>query len=477
MKQPNIGDMIDLKKAELTDKILDFYDGEQTEHMEKLLSDPAKGRKDWRKRGLIPRSRNIMKMIVDKSGLLFNDKAPKLDVYSGGNVDEAQSTILQQMFENIDWVEFFTNFDSTVRMLKTACILVQFDKETDQLVLDVLTQQNCAVVMNRFNRKIDTLIYNVYGEDEDEDRLFRVFTNETIQDILVQPNGDQITQQVVPNVFGIIPLAVFHDTNVPRCDFWNEIPTDLLQINELYNLHIIDSEYSMSWNKYQTLITNAEIGGNVQGGQAEFVDVGQKLPELVFNNGGVIVGPSDTMVLKSMPGETVFAEFKGPNVDLLPLDTMVNKWVADFAADWAVNVKDANGGVADSGFKLVVEEMPNLELRKKRQRMMEAGFKRLFKVIKSVVGYYYPNMFTEDAELFATFAAPALPIDENQDEILWDRKIAGGRASRVDYFMQKFGMTRDEAIAKVTEIDNDMSAKAASVNIQKFNVALTKGQQ
>ena len=475
MKQPNIGDMIDLKKAELTDKILDFYDGEQIEHMEKLLSDPAKGRKDWRKRGLIPRSRNIMKMIVDKSGLLFNDKAPKLDVYVNGNVDEIQSAKLQEMFEQIDWVEFFTNFDSTVRMLKTVCILVQFDNESDQLVLEVLTQQNCAVVQDRLTKKVNTLIYNVYGEDDDEDRLFRVFTQELIQDILVKENGDQETISIVPNPFGIVPLVAFHDTNVPRCDFWNEIPTDLLQINELYNLHVIDSEYSMSWNKFQTLITNAEIVGNTTGGSAEFVNTGGKLPELVYNNGNVVVGPSDTMVLKGMPGETVFAEFKGPNVDLLPIDTMVNKWVADFAADWAVNVKDANGGVADSGFKLVVEEMPNLELRKKRQRMFEAGFKRLFKVIKAVVNSYRPGSFAEESELFAQFAAPSLPIDEQQDEILWSRRISEGRASRVDYFMAKFGLSRDEAIAKITEIDQDNSARSAQVDIQKFNVKLGQG--
>lgn len=476
MKQPNIGDMIDLKKAELTDKILDFYDGEQIEHMEKLLSDPAKGRKDWRKRGLIPRSRNIMKMIVDKSGLLFNDKAPKLDVYVNGNVDEIQSAKLQEMFEQIDWVEFFTNFDSTVRMLKTVCILVQFDNESDQLVLEVLTQQNCAVVQDRLTKKVNTLIYNVYGEDDDEDRLFRVFTQELIQDILVKENGDQETISIVPNPFGIVPLVAFHDTNVPRCDFWNEIPTDLLQINELYNLHVIDSEYSMSWNKFQTLITNAEIVGNTTGGSAEFVNTGGKLPELVYNNGNVVVGPSDTMVLKGMPGETVFAEFKGPNVDLLPIDTMVNKWVADFAADWAVNVKDANGGVADSGFKLVVEEMPNLELRKKRQRMFEAGFKRLFKVIKAVVNSYRPGSFAEESELFAQFAAPSLPIDEQQDEALWTQKIREGRASLTDYFVQTKGMTRDEALAKIQEIKTDMSTVAAQVNVQKFNVKIGNGQ-
>jgi hypothetical protein len=475
MKAPNIGNAIDLKEAELVDKILDFYDGEQEEHMVKLLSDPAKGRKDWRTRGFFPRSRNLMKMIVDKSGLLFSDKAPSLDVYVNGDVDENQSALLQSLLEEIDWVEFFTNFDSTVRMLKTACILVQWDNEEGQLVFDVLTQQNCAVIQNKFNRKMDKLIYRVYGEEDDEDQLYRVFDNEVIHDILVSPDGTESTLQLVPNPFKIIPLVAFHDTNVPRCEFWNEMPTDLLQINELYNLHIIDSEYAMSWSKNQTLFTNMKLAGNSMGGQSNSVQYpGDKLPTMLYSNGNIIAGPGDVVEVDSMGVDTPFLDYKGPQVELLPIDTMVNKWVADFAADWAVNVKDANGGAADSGFKLIVEEMPNLELRKKRARMFEAGFKRLFTVIKSVVNYYRPGMFVEEAELFVTFAKPSLPVDQNLDEQIWSRRISEGRASRVDYFMETKGMTRDEAVAKVQEIDNDMSAKSAQVNIQKFNVALGK---
>jgi hypothetical protein len=473
MKSPNISDLIDSEEAELTDKILDYYDGEQEEHLIKILNDPSKGRKEWQQKGIIPRTRNIMKMIVDKSGLLFNDKAPKLDVYSAGVVDELQSAKLQAELEKVDWVEFFTNFDSVVRMLKTACVLVQYDNEDKQLVFDILTQQNSAVVLSP-TKKIDTLVYCTSGEmEKDEACTYRVFTKELIQDIEVDEQGRESIIQSVPNPFGIIPIAVFHDTNTPRCDFWNEIPKDLLQINEMYNLHITDSEYAASWSKVKTVVTNAKIEANSSASYAPHVEFGDKLPRYTPTQASsAIGGPGKVITLDTMGVDNVFFDWKGPEVNLEPIDNMFNKWVADFAADWAVNVKDANGGVADSGFKLIVEEMPNLELRKKRQRMFEAGFKRLFGVIKNVLNTYIPGYFNEDSELFAQFSAPALPVDQTIDEQLWSRRIAEGRASRVDYFMEKFGMTRDEAVAKITEIDNDNSAKAASVNIQKFNVAL-----
>ena len=105
----NITDLICCDEAECAEKILDYYDGEQEEWLVKILNDPSKGRKDWKARGIIPRTRNIMKMVIDKSGLLFNDKAPKLDVYTpDGTIDENASIILQQELENVDWIEFFT---------------------------------------------------------------------------------------------------------------------------------------------------------------------------------------------------------------------------------------------------------------------------------------------------------------------------------------------------------------------------------
>ena len=63
----NIAELFENKEAELTEKIIDMYLGEQEEYVVKLLSDPQKGRKDWQTRGIIPRHRNIIKMIIDKN--------------------------------------------------------------------------------------------------------------------------------------------------------------------------------------------------------------------------------------------------------------------------------------------------------------------------------------------------------------------------------------------------------------------------
>lgn len=467
----NIAELFENKNAELSEAMLDMYQGKQQEHLEKILSDPNKGRKDWQSRGIIPRHRNIMKMIVDKSGLLFSDKAPELAVYnnkSDSEKDEGQTATLKEMLDEVDWVEFFTNFDSVTRMLKTALVLVQYDAVEQKLVLDILTQHNCYVVVK--GTKIDTLIYKVGETNEIEE--FRVFTQNTIQDINVnEETGEETIVQVIPNPFGIIPVTAFHDTNIPMFDFWNVIPTDLLQINDLYNLHLTDSEYAASWSKLKTLFTNCKIVTAEDMQMESVVPYGSVLPRMAPSQGALIGGPSKVIQIDTMGVDSPFIEYKGPEVNLEPIDLMVNKWVSDYAADWCVNVKMAGSGIADSGFKLIVEEMDNLELRRKRARMFEAGFSRLFQVIKAVVNVYKPT-FSETSVLFAKFAAPNLPFDVKQAEEVWSRKIAEGRASRLDYFIENYGMTKAEAQAKIDEID---SVRAAVMTAKSIQVTKTVG--
>lgn len=449
-------DLFDKDDMALAKKVLDYYDGESKEYLMKYLQ---VHRKHALKKGINPRTRNIVKMVADKSGLLFNGKAPVIQVYNGETVDEQASTTTLQIFQSADWVEFFTNFDVVLRMLKTAYVLVQVDPETGQWMFEMLDQHNCAVHLDQFKR-LDTLVYCT--GDTKEGKTYRVWTNEIVQDLLVDENGNETLYNAQPNPFGIIPAAVFHDTNVPREDAWNEIPEDLVEVNDIYNLHITDSEYAAMWNKQPTLFTNAMIQGGLGGQMVEQAPVyGEALPRWApSTEPGFVGGPGTVVALETTGGDSVYLEYQAPNVSLMPLDDMVNKWVMDFASDWSVRVSTDGQGSADSGFKLIVQELPNLELRKQRQRMFEAGFKRLYKVIKAVaaqVGISLP----EDSELFVKFTAPELPVDRKVTEDIWAARIAGGRASRVDYFMEEMGMSREEAIAKVDEVLRFNQAQAA----------------
>jgi hypothetical protein len=436
--------------ARFARKAINYYDGCQVEELIKCLSDPSNFRREWREKGMYPRTRNITKAIVDKSGLLFNGPEPVLEVWTKSVINQAATQAFNDVMDQVGWIEFFTNFDNQVRMLKTGLVLVQWDPINKALIFDALHRGNCAVSVDPTTRQIIELIMITGDEDSDE---YRLFTQDTIYDLEYDRELKILTIKAqFPNMYGIIPIAIFHDTQTPRYGVWNMAPADLVGMNEMYNLHLMDSEYSAAWSKVKTLFTNAEISGNSNTTET-WVDPATGIPRQVPKNPSVCGGPGKIVQIDVSGGQTAFVEYKGPDVTLSPVDEMFSQWVKDFAADWSVRLKSSGEASATSGFQLVVEELPNLELRKQRQKMFAAGFARLYKVIALVLAGVPGSALPLDGEVFTNFGKLALPVDDKAQEEVWSRRILEGRASRVDYFMETQGMTREEAIAKVAEID------------------------
>jgi hypothetical protein len=239
---------------------------------------------------------------------------------------------------------------------------------------------------------------------------------------------------------------VFYDTNAPRTGFWAEQDKTVVHLNEMVNLHITDSEYSIKWSKLSTAVTNMIPKGGSSSGEM----FGESEPT---NAVTVMGGPGEVVVLDSMGVEAPFFRYEAPKIDLLSLDNVVNTWIQSCAGDWSVKVHTTNTTAANSGFQLMVEEMANLDLRKSRQRMFESSFKRLYRTMARVLNTANGRtVLDESAELFAKFTTPALPVDQAAQEDIWSKKISEGRATVIDYFMQVEGMTKEEAEAKHKEI-------------------------
>jgi len=441
-------DLFDKRKQKLAKRFLDYYDGKSKEYLDEFIK---MHRKNSVKKGMIARTRNLTKMIVDKSALLFSGKAPLIEVYRNDAVDDAASATALAMLESADWVEFFTNFDAIVRMLKTGIVLIQVNPETRKFVLEALDAHNAAIGYNAY-KEMELLIYRTGYNDKYTE--YRVWEVDRYFDLRVDPYGEEeiVPGSIQPNPFGLIPAVLFHDTNVPRKGGFNEIPDDLIDINDIYNLHITDSEYASMWAKMPTLFTTATIQGQQGTTMVTYQGPEDKLPRWIPSNEPGFVGGPGTVVGIETNGEAVFLEYKAPNPPLQQLDQVILQWVNDFAQDWRVSISADGNGNADSGFKLVVKELPNLELRKQRQRMFEAGFHRMYEVLMAV-GASVQIFLPEDGELFVTFAPPDLPVDERATEEIWSRKIHEKRASRLDYFMEVKGMSELEARAKIQSID------------------------
>lgn len=456
-------------------RALDYYDGDQERHLISVLNDPNSGRRNWRVRGIIPRYRNITKMVVDKSGLLFKDNVPALVVYDENSdvPNEEKTKAVNDELYRTEWQEVLINLDVVVRLLKTAMLLVQYDSEQQELVFTILHRGNSAVVGDYNTRKINGLIYTT------GDYQYRIITNEEIVDIEYRPNvKETIITNREPNTLGTIPVSLFYDTQLPRYGFWNYVDYSIVSLNELVNLHLTDSEYAISWAKLPTLFTNCRLQSDDSGYEQVNVipdETHSFTPRELLTGGnyssggnGVIGGPGRAVQLDSAGVDAPFIKYEGPKIDIKPINEVVDQWIVSVCSDWSVRIDTGGAGRASSGFQLIVEELPNIELRQVRQRMFERGFKRLYKTIGKVLNVVRgENIFDPTSEVEVEFTLPKLPVNTFDQEKEWTEKINNGRASVVDYLMDVQQLTKQQAEKKYLEIISYNSI--SSINTQQEN--------
>jgi len=440
-------------------KALNYYDGKQEEEVINFFN---KHRKEWENDSLIPRTRNITKMVVEKSGQIIHDTPPIYSVQVGDTleVSEIETEKLINVLVNADSVETWLNLDEMVRLLKTVVVLVTWDDDTSQVVYDLLHRGNCIVKWNSVTKVPEMLLYNLFSSESHAS--YRLILEDQVIDFDYSAGSKSLTVTMQDkNPLGIVPAAQFYDTTAPRVGFWNTVPMDLINVNEMYNVSMSDSEYAMGWMKRPTLFTNAMLGDqhiaetsryNSSPGTSTRQSVSAKFPTQSYDSQKVKFGPSSAVQLDTSGVDSAFADFKAPVVDLKSIDEVVNQWVEAVASDWSVRAKVGGAGNASSGFQLVVEELPNLELRKQRQKMFAVGLTRLFEVLKVVSNTHGSTAFTENSKLIVTYGEPSLPVETEKEEAMWTVRINEGRASLVDYMIEVKGMNKEEAVEKIAEI-------------------------
>lgn len=448
-------ELLDTNKAYDARKALNYLDGQQEEEVIKALNDPHYGRKNWKQRGIVPRFRGVTRMVVEKSGQLFKDGMPMFEIYARGqNAEDVTAT--QQFAEEmslIEFPEFMANFDLVLRLLKTACMLVQFDQEGQKIILDTLHRGNAEVITDPLTKKVLCLVYRSHANG------YWVWTPDEVIELREIEGAGQVERFDVisrqPNTYGIVPIVPFYDTNLPRDGFWVEQDKSLVNLNEMVNLHITDSEFSNLWMKMSTPVTNMKIAGDGGIENIEYAAMpNSKLPRPVTSDSTELLGgPNQVITMDSMGVDSPFFEYKSPKIDLKQLNEVVDNWIKAYAGDWCVHIRAQNEGRAESGFQLIVEEFDNLDLRKQRQRMYENGFKRFYRVFQQVYNTATnTNTFPADANLFVEFNDPLLPTDSTKEEQVWSMRIKEQRATPIDYYMQVYGMNREEAEIKYAEV-------------------------
>lgn len=438
-------ELLSTKKASAVRKCLNYYDNNIEEEVIRWLSCPNSGRKDWKKRGFIPRFRNLVSPIVDKSGMLFNQACPTFEVYEKNSTDpsEIYSKIITTIFESSDFEELLIQLDPVLRLLKTCMVLTEWDPIEYKLIDYILHAGNSACVTDKYN-KIIGLIY------ETTDDTYRIYTKDLIYDFVEDNEQYRITSTQI-NTWGIIPLTVFHDISAPRTGIYNTPGIDLINANEIYNIHLTDTEFSLRWSKLPTLYTNCRFGAGQE--NIEVVqEWGQALPHLTATAPAIVGGPDRAIIMDSIGVDSPFVEYKAPVFDVASADSTVLQWMQNVAQDWSVRLDVVGNGSANSGFQLVVLELPNMNLKQQRQKQYTKSLSHYYDVIKTILNKVHGVILPPDSLLYIEFPEVVLPVNRIEEENIWTIRIDNGRASIIDYLMETEGVTEQEAITIADQI-------------------------
>jgi len=439
----SLNKQFDTDVANFAQKALDYYYDNQLNYVIENLDHATAGRNQWRDKGMKPLYRNITKHIVSKSGLLYKDGLPVMEVHTDSGIDEVSSFKFNSLLEDEQFLEFMMNFDVTLRLLKTGMVLTTYDDFDSSIKLHILHRGNTIVHTDHFTKRILRLVMRT-GTDG-EYNFYREFTNDMIVDyrekIEYGSKPEKLEEQTNP--YGMVPVVTFYDTHLPRTRHWVEAPRDLILFNDAVNMNLVDLDYAASWGIHQTLFTNMLIVN--EDGDAAPADT-------VIGGLGKVINVDTTGV------DAPYLEYKGPIIDLDASKALFETWMKNVASDWSVNIKPEGLATQSiSGFSLIVQEKDNLELRQQRQRMSECGLVRFYKLFTMVYNTHNIGAFNDQTYLVVNFEEPQLPFDESSNEDIWAKRIEGGRASVLDYLMAKYSITREEAMIKHDQIKREIA--------------------
>jgi hypothetical protein len=396
-------------------KALDYYDGFQIKWLERVLDGEADtysdnllpsqstnlgagGIKNWRERGVYPWYTNITKKIIDRSALSYQ-KPPERAVMVNGEKDENATEIYLDILRRGEFDAVMDAADSVCRLLKNVIVLAQsVDVDGEEKVMfSVLHRGNCDIDYDFRTGHINSLMYQSCGCGPHGGKLFHYWDAEGMKDIEAS-DGDMRVVGQEAHGYNTITAAVLWDTHKPRAGFWPKCAwEELIRCNEGINLFHTEVKFNERFQAFPALFSDADIPG------------------------GTIIGPDAVVQIKSQPGEPVYLEYKAAtavNSSLAAFEEWLAAFESGIADGWGVNLRGGGSGGADSGFKLVVEEIWNLETRNDRLKAATQFERDMYHVILSISnarGFGLP----EGSELYVKFPKPSLPVNAKE---AWDIK-------------------------------------------------------
>jgi hypothetical protein len=410
---------------------VDYLENDMLGHMEDLLECHLK---KWKSRGFVPIYENPTKILIDRSAKSYKE-APKRAVTVNGEVSETQTELYNDLLRETNLNFIAQDLDARARLLRASLLLVQVDEESGKKTLSVLSRNNSDVVFNRLTGEMMGLIYTAGIVGLNGGQIFHIWAPDTIYDL----EGDKIVGQH-ENPYGIIPAAVLNDTRPPLGALW-KYPSweQLIQLSNGVNLFNTEALFNSRYAMVGSPVTNMKIPEGMVTG----IDTAYEL-----DGGGAV--------------DTPFFEFTSPTANVTEFMSWLKPFRETVADEWGVNLNFAGSGSADSGFKLIVEEFENIELRQTRIVSAKQFEEDLYQVFAAMSVVHDWGLDSEGRGV-ADFKEPALPVNKTEDWAIAKDQLALGVLSLEEYWLKIDPDLTPEQLAEKRRIAGQIQGLAATV--------------
>ena len=412
-------------------KAVDYLDGYQKTWLETLLSTPGVGIKNWKDRGVFPIWENLTQMIIEKSAQTYQTAPEREILNKAGVVDEGATEKYDELLNISGFRSTADHADELARLLKTSLVLVQWNDERDALYFEILSQHNSDVDFDRVTGQFNSIIYTAGEAGPNSGEMYHYWTPEISQTYEVSGNSFTKIGPDEPNPYGIVPAATLYDIKPPRSGFWiKNVWEQLIYFNDAVNMFHTETKFNQRFGSIGSPVTNMEV------------------PD------GTVIGPDAIIQFANQnPDITPFFEYRAPQVEIDEFLNWMNNLRENVGQEWGVNIKVAGEGSADSGFKLIVEELPTLQLRKKRISPATKFEQQLYDVIMKVAAAGGVS-FPEGSRVNVVFPEPELPVNEKEKWEVIMGKMASKVMSREQYFKIEYpDWTQEQIDEEIERID------------------------
>jgi len=403
-------DNLTSKSVKSAQVAVDYLENDMLGHMHQLL---AKHITKYDKRGFVPIYENLTRILIERSAKSYK-VSPKRAVMVGDTVSDGQTQIYNDLIKGTNLNFIAQDVDTRARLLKAAVLLPQVDTDeqgigSGKINLSVLSRNNCDVKVNRMTGEIEGLFYTAGMVGLRDGQIYHHWTPGVITDL----EGDKVTGERA-NPYGMVPAAILHDTRPPasgelwRYPAWEQ----LTQLNNGINLFNTETLYN-----------------------ARFAMVGSPVTNMIIPE-GTVMGIDSPLSMSTGDGSDPFFEYKSPTVQISQILDWLTKLKDGVSDEWGVNLKFAAGSIADSGFKLLVEEFENIELRQQRLVAAKRFEAELYHVL-AVMSQVHSWGLDINGIGVADFPEPALPVNQSQDWLIAKEQLALGILSPEEYWQMK----------------------------------------